>query len=40
MQSLLGFDSRINKHCIVVTVSEIEFAHELMEGGPIIEVWH
>ena len=25
---------------IVVTVSEIEFAHELMEGEPIIEVWH
>jgi hypothetical protein len=25
---------------IVVTVSEIEFAHELKEGGPIVEVWH
>jgi hypothetical protein len=65
MQSLLGFDSRINKHrwallkCIrlsahyrfikfvldvasfiVLNVSEIEFTHELKEGGPTIEVWH
>jgi hypothetical protein len=64
MQSLLGFDSIINKHpglhtisakpvstlqviklvldvaTFVVAVSELSSAHGLMEGGPIIEVWH